>query len=122
MQGAALIEPEAGESPALIIILLRKIMEFSLREWRKMYFKVKEMAHTLKQSRPDAAGNPAPFPLDREERMYLESRIENMMKKSDQYMDACGMRLKPALWVYNAKDQRTWVSHESFKYAHLLEY
>lgn len=97
-------------------------MEFSIKEWRKMYHKIKELSHTLKQSKVDADGNPAPYPLSREERLQLEADIENLMKKNDRYLDACGMRMPPPLWIYNNKDERTWMSHESFKYSHLLTF
>lgn len=97
-------------------------MEFSIKEWRKMYYKVKEISYMLKQSRPDSDGNPAPFPLPREDRLDLESQIDDLMKKSDQYLDACGRRCPKPLWNYNVKDVRTWPSHESFKYAHLLKF
>ena len=97
-------------------------MEFSIKEWRRMYYKIKELGHMLQQSRVDADGNPAPYPLPREERLDLESQIDNLMKKNDRYLDACGKKCPPPLWIYNAQDKRTWVSHESFKYTHFMEF
>ncbi len=97
-------------------------MQFTITEWRRYYDRVQELSKILKEARPDADGNPAIAPLSLSTRNNLEFEIKNLTDKCNHYLDACGLKCPQPLWIYNNKDHKTWASHESFAYSHLLTY
>lgn len=101
-------------------------MEFSIKEWRRTYDLVQQLGKTLGDSRPsyDDSGKtiPAVLELSLEAQHALEDKIKSLLQKSSKYLDQCGMRPNKPLWHYDRKDPKTWASHESFKYGHLLAY
>lgn len=101
-------------------------MEFSMKEWRRMYDKVNALGRTLRDSRPTYTDDdeyiPPKIKLTLESQNMLESQIAHTIQRSDKYLDKCGMKMPKPLWIYDRKDEKTWLSHESFKYLHLLEF
>lgn len=97
-------------------------MKFSLKDWRRFYDRAHELGKRLKEAKPDKDGNPPIAPLDIYQRQELENEINATLIKSDRYLKVCGVRNTAPLWIYNPNDKRTWVSHESFAYEHLLKY
>jgi hypothetical protein len=97
-------------------------MQFSIKEWKKYYDRVQQLSRMLRDAMPDNDGNPALAPLSRETRDNLEIEIKNLTDKTNQYLDACHMKPKEPLWKYNREDPKTWASHESFAYAHLMDF
>ena len=100
-------------------------MHFDIKEWRKFYDRVNELGKKLRDSRPtyDDEGRfiyPV-APLSKEEQFQLEDQIASLTKRSGKYLDQCGLKMPRPLWHYDRKDCKTWRSHESFKYEHLLE-
>jgi hypothetical protein len=104
----------------------RTIMKFSIKEWRSIYDKVHELGAKLHDSRPtstDKGGYIPPFaPLSKDEQADLEVEIMNLTRRSQRYLDQCGLTRRKPLWHYDRHDPRTWASHESFKYGHLLPF
>ena len=99
-------------------------MKFSIKEWRRIYDTVHELGRTLRDSRVtyddlDRAIAPK-INLSPEVQSSIESNIKSLTQRSSKYLDQCGMRPNKPLWHYDRKDCKTWRSHESFKFSHLL--
>ena len=100
-------------------------MQFSVKEWRRLYDMVKELSITLRDSQPtytEFGSYIAPkIELSKAEQASMESQIKTLTQKSGHYMDQCGLRMPQPLWKYDKHDPKTWASEPSFKYGHLLE-
>lgn len=101
-------------------------MKFSIKEWRRMYDKVNALGAMLIDSRPTYTDNGSYISpvteLSKAFQAELESNIKNIIKRSSMYLDQCGLKISKPCWYYDRDDPRTWCSHESFKYGHLLEF
>lgn len=110
----------------IINYIKEDIMQFNVNDWRKMYDKIHQLGHTLRDSRPTCneygESIPAVASLYPWERAMIETEIKSIINKCSQYLDATGNRLPKPLWYYDRKDKQTCASHESFKYGHLLTY
>ncbi len=108
-----------------IVTQPRTIMEFSIREWRKMYDKIHGLGSMLRDSRPtytDEGDYIAPrAALSHDAQKELEFQIKTWVERSNRYLNQCGMKMPKPLWYYDRKNPETWVSDPSFKYGHLLE-
>ena len=100
-------------------------MKFSLKEWSRIYHQVHAMGKLLKDSLPTVGRRgkavAAVAPLTEEMQKNLEQHIKILMKKKCSYMDSCGMKIPPPLWVYDKDDKGTWYSEPEFRYRHLFE-
>lgn len=101
-------------------------MKFELKEWRRFYDKIHALGQMLRDSRPtytEKGSYIAPIcELSKDAQHELESQIQSLSQRCGRYLDQCGMRMPKPLWYYDRKDPKTWRSHESFKYGHLLEF
>ncbi len=99
-------------------------MKFSIKEWRRIYFKVNELGKMLRDSRPTYTENGsyvAPVTaLNKEWQCWAESEIKSMTQRSGMYLDQCGLRMPRPLWHYDRKNPETWISDPSFQYGHLV--
>jgi len=99
-------------------------MEFSMKEWRKIYDKVHGLGRMLRDSRPtyDDAGNYyAPkTELSKDAQIELEFQIKTWMERNTRYLNQCGMKPKRPLWHYDRKNPETHASAKEFKYGHLM--
>lgn len=100
-------------------------MQFSLREWRRMYDLVQQLGQTLCDSRPTYTDNGSyiatKIELSHDAQTVLENKIKSLTQRSSRYLDQCGMRPYKPLWHYDRKNPETHASSPEFKYAHLLE-
>jgi hypothetical protein len=98
-------------------------MNFSVKEWRRMYDAAHELGVKLKNSRPtydeDYNYYPPISPLTRGQQASLEDRIQIIMEKNNQYLDQCDMKMPKPLWVYDRLKPDTHRSSKHFKYDHL---
>lgn len=97
-------------------------MEFNIKIWKKYYDRVQQLGNMLKDGRPDNDGNPPVSPLSLDDRNSIEFEIKDLTDKSNHYLDRCGMKCPEPTWIYNHADPKTWASHESFAYGHLMEF
>ena len=101
-------------------------MKFDIREWRKMYDKAHQIGELLHDARPTYTEKGDYIPpvtlVSKDIQEGWEWDIENTVKKSARYLDHCGLKMPKPKWYYDRKDPKTWASHESFKYGHLLEF
>jgi hypothetical protein len=101
-------------------------MNFNIREWSRIYNKVQALGNILKDSLPTYDEYMKEMPpaneLSNEMKDNIELEIKILLERSNRYLDQCGMRFPKALWKYDRKDPKTWLSHESFKYRHLMEF
>jgi len=99
-------------------------MQFSIKEWRRMYDKVQYLGQILKDSHPSVDENklwrPALHAISEEAQKSLEQELKELLTNVSQYLDSCGMKLLEASWDYDKDDPTTWESHRSFKFKHLL--
>lgn len=99
-------------------------MDFSIKEWRKIYDKVHGLGRMLRDSRPtyDEHGNYyAPkAALSKDAQTELEFQIKNWIEKSNRYLNQCGMKPKRPLWHYDRKNPETHASAPEFKYGDLM--
>lgn len=99
-------------------------MQFSIKEWRKVYDLVHELGARLRDSRPtyDERLNyyPPKIHLDKGEQDMLETRIKTLMQRNSKYLDQCGMKMRKPLWYYDRKNPETWASDPAFEYGHLV--
>lgn len=99
-------------------------MEFSLREWRRIYDRVNELGKMLRDSRPtytELGSYIAPvIELSKDLQTKIESDIKTLTQKSSKYLDQCGIRPDKPLWHYDHKNPETHASAPEFKYGHLL--
>ena len=104
---------------------LRKIVDLSIKVWKRMYDLVQELGQTLHDSRPtytELGDYIAPkITLPREHQAMLEDEIHSTMQRCNSYLDRCGMRIPKPLWVYDRKNPETHASAQEFKYRHLME-
>ncbi len=100
-------------------------MQFSFKEWSRVYELVKYLGQTLRDSRPtydDEMNYYAPKTnLSKDEQNDLESRINKLMIKSNKYLDITGMKPRKPLWKYERKNTQTHMSSPDFKYGHLIK-
>jgi hypothetical protein len=95
-------------------------MEFSIREWRRMYFKIQELGKILKDSYPDGPDALyAKHPLSENAQIRISHQINELIATVRHYMDKSGALMPKPLWQYNKRDPSTWASDPSFKYGHL---
>lgn len=97
-------------------------MQFNIKEWRRIYDRVHHLGKKFKDSFPDFDGNPPVAPLDRHEQDQIQTEMSLLTNRSNRYLDATRMRFPAPLWHYNRKDPKTWASHESFKFGHLMSF
>lgn len=101
-------------------------MNFSVKEWRKMYDEVHRLGAILKDARPTFTQEQQYIPpkswLNKEAKDDLECEISMLLKRSDQYLDQCGMKKPAPLWHYDKKNVKTWLSHESFEYLNCIKF
>lgn len=99
-------------------------MEFRIKEWRRIYDRVQGMGKMIKDSYPYIDENneyhPAVNELSNDTRKSLSVEIKRLTSQSSNYLDMCGIKPSPALWVYDVSDATTWPSDERFKYKQLL--
>lgn len=95
-------------------------MDFDISVWRRYYDQVQILGSYLKDSRPDADGNPPKFTITLEERHKVEGEITELNKLCDGYLDKCKMHPREPLWHYDRNNETTWLSSEKFQYAHLM--
>jgi hypothetical protein len=99
-------------------------MHFNIAEWRRFYDKIHGLDKTLKNSYwtidEEKVKHPPLIELSEEAQKAIEKEIEDLIKLSGSYLNICDMPSAPVLWKYNVEDPSTWVSHESFKYQHLV--
>ena len=89
-------------------------IEFNIREWRARYNQINILGQYLKDSRPDADGNPAKFKISLTQRHKTENEIAELMRLNDQYLDRCHLRPKDPKWYYDRFNEETWASSEQF--------
>jgi hypothetical protein len=97
-------------------------MQFNVKDWRRYYDRVKRLGQFYKDAQYDYKGNPPKRPLSLEAQLKLKDEIKELIEKCKRYMDACHMKAIVPLWHYTMEDKRTWPSHESFAYGHLLTF
>lgn len=99
-------------------------MQFSVKEWRYFYDKVQELSNILRDSKSalDEKGDviPPKNVISNKECRMIENRIEALLQRCSQYLDQCGMLIRPPLWRYDPKNPETHSSSTKFKYGHLL--
>ncbi len=98
-------------------------MQFKVKEWRKIYDKVQKIGKRIKDSYPyrDSSGVMHDgIPLEFNERFEIEQEIKRLTNKSDNYLNACEMKLPEPLWLYDNKDITTWISEPTFRFGYLL--
>ncbi len=99
-------------------------MQFNVKEWRKIYDKVQFLGQIIKDSNEslDDRGRPLPalYPISKDTRNSIEEEIKWLVIKSNTCLDAAEMRTKKPLWKYDKFDPTTWLSHETFRFMHLL--
>ncbi len=99
-------------------------MQFSVKEWRRMYDLVQELGATLRDSRPTYDENDnyvsPKIELSKDAQILLESRIRSLTLRSSRYLDQCGVRPNRPLWHYDRKNPETHISAPEFKYGHLV--
>lgn len=99
-------------------------MRFILKDWLNTYKKVHALGKKLHDSNPtyDSIGNYiAPkYALSKSVQMDLQSDITSLIKRSNKYMDQCGLRMPKPLWYYDRKNPETHASSEQFIYGHLI--
>ncbi len=100
-------------------------MEFSIREWRKMYDKAHGLGKILRDSFPTYDNEGKYYPpktiLSRIEQKDLEFDIKTLVQRSSQYLKQCNMKMPKPLWNYDRKNPETHASALEFKFGHLLE-
>ena len=94
--------------------------EFEVRTWRNFYDQVRILGAYLKDSRPDADGNPPKFKISLEERHKVENEIAELLAMSDKYLDKCKMHPREPKWYYDRSNETTWASSEKFAFSHLM--
>lgn len=101
------------------------MMQFSIKEWRRMYDTVQSLGAMLRDSRPTYEENGdyiAPkVPLNKDAQNILEDKIRLLTIKSTRYLDVTGMKPRKPLWAYERNSPSTHMSHPDFKYGHLLQ-
>lgn len=101
-------------------------MKFEIKEWRKIYDRVQFLGKKLKDSQFTFNENKKPImpisPLGEEEQFKIKKDIQLLLEKNKRYLDDCGMKPKDPLWIYCSREPKTWMSHHSFKYSHLIKY
>ena len=95
-------------------------MNFSIKDWRRFYDKINDLGERYKDSLPTLYASPKQ-PMDVYEQEDLLDEIKVLMRRNDAYLDACGMRCPEPLWNYSRIDCRTWASHETFKFEHIID-
>jgi hypothetical protein len=103
-------------------IIKDETMQFNVKDWRRFYDRVKVLGKHYQDSQHAYDGTPPVRPISLETKIQLKQEIDDLIEKCKRYLDACNMRPGAPLWHYNLKDKRTWASHESFAYAHLMEF
>ena len=101
-------------------------MKFNITDWYNIYKKVNYFGAKLRDSKRNydcstKSWIPCKSLLSEEEQVELEKKIKNLIIKNNNYLDACGLRKKEPKWVFSIDDPRTWPSHDSFIYKHLLD-
>lgn len=97
-------------------------MNFSMKDWRRMYNNVHRLGKVLTDSRPDAKGNPPRHKLHKGSQISIEVEIKVLLEKVSHYLDSCGIIMPKTKWIYDSKDPRTWMSHSEFEFDHLVKY
>ncbi len=99
-------------------------MQFSIKEWRRIYDRVQMLGKMLCDSRPTYTENDryiAPLTeLSKEAQTALESDIKTLTQRSSKYLDQCGMRPRIALWHYDRMNPETHASAPEFKFRALI--
>jgi hypothetical protein len=93
---------------------MRVTKGFSLSKWRETYDKVRELGTYLKLCSENN------IQIGIAERESIENEISELLKSSMEYMDSVGMQMPKPVWVYDNKDEETWLSSDQFQYNHLL--
>lgn len=88
---------------------------FDFKIWRETYDKVREIGTYLKMCRENG------IHIGLAERESKENEISDLLKSSMKYLDSVGMTMPKPKWVYDNKDEETWVSSDKFDYHHLLK-
>jgi hypothetical protein len=95
-------------------------MEFHVREWRRIYDKVRSLGQKLRDSHPTYDENDnlieAIKPIALEEQQQIEKTIKTLTQENDEYLDCCKMKPYDPAWHYNKNDPSTWLSDASFNF------
>lgn len=99
-------------------------MQFNINEWRRIYNRVQHLGKMLKESQPtydEYKNYIEPIAeLNRDTQDAIKSEISLLMRRSDHYLDVSFMTQPKPLWHYIYNDPKTHLSHEAFKYGHLI--
>lgn len=93
---------------------MRVTKGFSFTKWRETYDRIYELGTYLKVCSENH------ILIGIAEKESIENEIKELTKASMAYMDSVGMKMPRPKWVYDVKDEATWISSDKFEYGHLV--
>lgn len=92
-------------------------MKFNIKTWGQYRQQARYVAKYM-QSFKDECGV---IQLQKKEFDSFVGQITSILEECSEYMDKCGLTMKPPLWNYDHKDPRTHMSSKEFAFGHLVK-
>lgn len=88
--------------------------EFDFKVWQKIRSRVIEIGQFFINA------DNQKIDVSMEKRINLMCEQDSLIRKSNAYLDSCGMKMPKPTWEYKRDDETTHKSHEYFAYSHLV--